>query len=290
LRKQVEELLKPLLPPEPQPPPNPISPVRPEEILPGVKAYVKVLADSEELVKEVLRRAGLRVGEGVTEGLRADPKVRDSVEGFKEMLKKDKQLWGELSDLFGGEDKLERFLDSLRGGFERRYDAVVIEGGTRYRAELKAAQDLAVNLRYAVEEAVKDAVMQDVKGIPVKWYINTGMKPYLSGSLYGAFSRARDLIVRLLTRLGIPFYETPTSAVGAVLRDRLKQVGLDKFLGKAAGAIVVVTVADVTLELHVREVAAMPRAYCVDFGETIVCFDEGGNPVKPEKVRLGDVR
>jgi len=290
LTKQVREVLKPLLPQQPQPQPvRPVSPVRPEELLPGVEAYVKVLADSEELVKEVLRRSGFRVGEGRTEGLRASPEVKDSVEGFKEKLKRDKALWNELSNLFGGENKLEEFLNSLKDGFERRYDAIIPEGGAHYRAELKAAQDLAVNVRYAVEEALKDAVLQDVRGTPVKWYINTGMKPYLSSSLYGAFSRARDLIVKLLTRLGIPFYETSSSAVGALLRDRLRQVGLDKFLGKAAGAVVVVTVADVTLELHVKGAAAMPKAYCVHTGDAIVCFDEKGNPVKPEKVRFGGV-
>jgi len=288
LVKQAREVLKPLLPQQPQPQPvRPVSPVRPEEFVPGVKAYVRVLADTEELVKEVLRKEGLRVGEGRTEGVRASPEVRDSVEGFKEKLKRDERLWRELSDLFGGEDKLVRYLDSLKGGFERRYDAVIPEGGAYYRAELKAAQDLAVNLRYAVEEAIKDAVLQDVKGTPVKWYINTGMKPYLSGSVYGAFSRARDLIVKLLSRLGIPYHETATSAVAKVLGERLKQVGLDKFLGKAAGAVVVVTVADVTLELHVKEAAAMPKAYCAHVGDTVVCFDEKGNPVKPEKVRFG---
>jgi hypothetical protein len=285
LRKQVRELLKPLLPPEPQPPPPPVSPVRPVELVPGVKTIVNVLADNEEFVREALSRSGFRVGSGETVKLSARKEVKDSVEGFKEKLKKDDKLWNELSRLFGGEDKLESFLDSLKGGFERRYDAIVIErSGARFHGELKAAQDLAVNLRHAVEEAIKDAVMQDVKGIPVKWYINTGMKRYLSTSLQGSFSRARELIGKLLTKLGIPYYDVPSTTVAQMIAERLRQVGLDKFIGKAAGAVIVVTVGNLTLELHVKETSPMPRAYCVSFGETIKCFDERGNPVEPTKV------
>jgi methylmalonyl-CoA mutase cobalamin-binding subunit len=285
LQKQVRELLKPLLPPEPQPPPPPVSPVRPVELVPGVKSIVRVLADSEEFVREALSRSGFRVGLGETVKLPAREEVKDSVEGFKEKLKKDGNLWNELSRLFGGEDKLERFLDSLKGGFERRYDAIVIErSGERFYGELKAAQDLAVNLRHAVEEAIKDAVMQDVKGIPVKWYINSGMKLYLPSSLQGSFSRARELIGKLLTKLGISYYDVPSTTVAQMIAERLKQVGLDKFIGKAAGAVIVVTVRDLTLELHVKEASPMPRAYCVNFGEQIACFDERGNPVEPTKV------
>ena len=285
LREQVRELLKPLLPPEPQPPPPPVSPFRPVELVPGVKTIVSVLADSEEFVREALSRSGFRVGSGATVRLPERKEVKDSVEGLKEKLKKDGKLWNELSRLFGGEDKLESFLDSLKGGFERRYDAIVIErSGARFHGELKAAQDLAVNLRYAVEEAIKDAVMQDVKGIPVKWYINSGMKPYLSSSLQGSFSRARELIGKLLTKLGIRYYDVPSTTVAQMLAERLKQVGLDKFIGKAAGAVIVVTVRDLTLELRVKEASPMPRAYCVNFGDTIKCFDEKGNPVEPTKV------
>jgi hypothetical protein len=292
LVEQAKELLKPRLPPEPQPPPPPVSPYRPYEVVQGVKATVKVLADSEEFVRKVLMKEGFDVRGGTTIRVRAGSKLSESVEGFKKKLKSDGKLWNELSNLFGGEGKLERFLDSLKNGFERRYDALVREGGALYRAELKAAQDLAVNARYAVEEAIKDAVVQDVGGVPVKWYINTGMRPYLSSSLQGSFSKARDLIVRLLTKLGILYHETSSSAVGQVLGEvvkyRLKQYGIDKFLREAAGVVVVV-VEDLMLELHVVERSPMPRAYCVSFGDIIACFDENGNPVKPEKVRFGGI-
>lgn len=269
--------------PNPLDQPKPVNPVSQNDLtVQGLRVSVKGQDDSR-LLLDALQKMGKNVQLQhsyfkLDNPEQAEQKMRDK-------LKK--------SGLY---DKLDELLRTLSGrtiedvideaAYGRRYPDGV-EGNTQI--ELKAAHDLADHFDRAVKQMLQDGLLQEQSKATFKWYINTGFRDFLYDNEKAEFDKALSLIKQLAQVMGIPIEETDASIVKELWEQRIRSLPLATILfvnGKPITSPVTVHTdyGDVTFTpLGTFPVKGNP-VMCLNFGETVHCYDKNGNEINPANV------